>query len=242
MSTRRPRVPRAAAPARANAPGTSGGGQVLRPDFRRHEAAGQRAPAAAETPPDMPRKTRLEAQPETHLEAHQETQVPTPVISRAGGPAAKPGPGTAGPGTAGSGPAAKPGPGTAVPVPARAFSGRLLALAVVLLAVTLFLAPSVRTYLQQQAEISQLQADISEQRQRQAELRNQLARWDDPSYIRQQARDRLFLVMPGERRYLVIGAESAAASKPPATSAEAARTDLPWVDALWDSVKRSATD
>lgn len=125
------------------------------------------------------------------------------------------------------------------PVPAKSFSGRLLALGIVMVVITVLLAPSVRTFLQQRSEIAALEAEIAEERKTGQELEQTLDRWEDPAYIKAQARERIFLVMPGETRYLVKGengvndVEEEAAADVPA--------DLEWVDALWDSVVRSAT-
>lgn len=128
----------------------------------------------------------------------------------------------------------------ATPIPAKTFSGRLLALAVVLIAVIVLLAPSVSRYLQQQAELDALRADIARQQQEQADYRSEFARWDDPAFVRQQARERIFLVMPGETRYLVKGGEGIEESTGEGSAAGPA--DLPWVDSLWSSVARAATD
>ncbi|WP_434993053.1 septum formation initiator family protein [Arthrobacter sp. Ld5] len=128
----------------------------------------------------------------------------------------------------------------ATPIPAKAFSGRLLALAVVLVAVIVLLAPSVSRYLQQQTELEALRADIARQEQQQADYRSELARWDDPAFVKQQARERIFLVMPGETRYLVKGGDGIEESTGEGSAAEPA--DLPWVDSLWNSVARAATD
>lgn len=129
----------------------------------------------------------------------------------------------------------------AAPVPAKSFSGRLLALGVVLVTITVLLAPTVKTYLEQRAELNALQDKITAQQETRAELKHQLARWEDPAYVKQQARDRLFLVMPGETRYLVMGADDAQdASNVPASPE--GDEDVPWVDALFESIKRSATD
>ena len=123
------------------------------------------------------------------------------------------------------------------PVPAKAFSGRLLVLAMVSAVVTVLLAPSVSTYLHQRSEIAALEADIAAKEQSAQELQSQLDRWDDPNYIKQQARERIFLVMPGETRYLVKGEHGVENVEQQAQEQE---TDLQWVDALWDSVTRSA--
>ncbi|MDQ0733955.1 FtsB family cell division protein [Arthrobacter agilis] len=128
----------------------------------------------------------------------------------------------------------------ATPIPAKAFSGRLLALAVVLVAVIVLLAPSVSRYVQQQGELDALRADIARQQQEQADYQSELARWDDPAFVKQQARERIFLVMPGETRYLVKGGEGIEDGTGEGSAAEP--TDLPWVDSLWSSVVRAATD
>ncbi|MHA7155819.1 FtsB family cell division protein [Arthrobacter sp. TMN-50] len=128
----------------------------------------------------------------------------------------------------------------AKPIPAKSFSGRLLALAVVLVTITVLLAPSVRTYLLQQGELNTLRDEIAALQETQAESQQQLARWEDPAYIKAQARERIFLVMPGETRYVVVG-DTEAGDDPVGSSGEAPQ-DLPWVDALWNSVERAATD
>ncbi|MPY11342.1 septum formation initiator family protein [Arthrobacter sp. KR32] len=128
----------------------------------------------------------------------------------------------------------------ATPIPAKSFSGRLLALAVVLIAVIVLLAPSVSRYVQQQSELDALRADIARQEQQQADYQSELARWDDPAFVKQQARERIFLVMPGETRYLVKGSEGIEEGTGEGSATEPA--DLPWVDSLWSSVERAATD
>lgn len=125
------------------------------------------------------------------------------------------------------------------PVPAKSFSGRLLALGIVMVVVTVLLAPSVRTYLQQRSEIAALEAEIAREQEAGAELKQTLDRWEDPAFIKAQARERIFLVMPGETRYLVKG-ENGVEEIEEQAAAEAPQ-DLEWVDALWDSVLRSAT-
>lgn len=131
--------------------------------------------------------------------------------------------------------------GNAAPVPARAFSGRMLALAVILVVVTVLLLPSVGTYMSQRSEIAQLQSSIAEKQQQQDDLKTQISRWDDPAYVKAQARNRINLVMPGEKKYMVVGATGDDSAVGPQSVGDV-RTDLPWVDSLWDTVVRSATD
>ena len=85
-------------------------------------------------------------------------------------------------------------------VPERTFSGRLIVLTIVTLVVISFLVPTVRTYLQQSEEIEEMSEQIADEAAPgRAVLHSE--RWDDPEFVRQQARERINLVMPGERRY-----------------------------------------
>ncbi|WP_309106191.1 septum formation initiator family protein [Arthrobacter sp.] len=130
------------------------------------------------------------------------------------------------------------------PVPARAFSGRFLALAVVMIAITVMLAPTVKIWFEKSAEISALEADIAARKAEQNSLKQQVSRWQDPNYVKQQARDRINMVMPGETGYWVFGSDEPAGTSSGQAGAGSAEepANLPWVDALWESIRRSATD
>jgi cell division protein FtsB len=134
------------------------------------------------------------------------------------------------------------------PVPARSFNGRLLVLGLAMAAVTVALAPNIHTYMDQRAEISALKQDIAAQTTQQSAAQSELARWDDPAYVKQQARDRVSMLMPGETGYWVYGAGpssgstvSGAAASPGESAKDAtAVTTTPWVDGLWQAVEKSA--
>lgn len=127
-------------------------------------------------------------------------------------------------------------------VPERTFSGRIIVLTIVTLVVISFLVPTVRSFFQQRSELNELQAQISEETQRQDELYSELGRWEDPEFVRQQARERVNLVMPGERRYQVLGEPGESEGLPENQADTEVRTDLPWAEALWDSLLRSAAE
>lgn len=141
-------------------------------------------------------------------------------------------------------PESRKGPaGPKKPIPARSFSGRLLALSIALSVFAVLLVPSIGTYARQRDEIAALRTSIAAKQAEQEALKDQIARWDDPLYIKQQARDRINLVMPGERNYMVVGTRpEETAPGEPNQSPKEVRTDLPWVDALFDSAQRAATD
>ncbi|MEZ2372211.1 septum formation initiator family protein [Arthrobacter sp. RCC_34] len=137
-----------------------------------------------------------------------------------------------------------PGAGKAAaeptPVPARAFSGRLLALGLVMLAITVLLAPTVKNWWDQRQQIAQLQEDIRTKQADQDELKKQIVRWHDPAYVQQQARDRINMVMPGEIGYWVFGKEggTAGVSAPEGTTAPVPG-DTPWTQKFLESVREA---
>lgn len=72
------------------------------------------------------------------------------------------------------------------------------------LVAALVLTPSFSTYLQQQREIAQLRESVAMHEQALADIEEQQLKWKDPVYIRAQARERLFYVLPGEVQLTVI--------------------------------------
>jgi cell division protein FtsB len=86
-------------------------------------------------------------------------------------------------------------------------SGRTFAIATILFALALFLAPPIKNYFTQRAQISALQAQLSSDYAALEAARKELTLWQDPNYIKSQARERLHFVMPGERQYIVTGGD-----------------------------------
>jgi len=226
MATRRPKVPKVAPtrPAKETADdGSSAGAEVIRADFRPAKGNAAAAPAP---PTDRHGRTTAGQRAGTAGEARS----PKPSAARKG-----------------SSPVDGKDPGRADeeqhPVPAKAFSGRMLALAVVMVAITIMLAPTVKIFFDKKAEIDALNADIAARQAEGDALRQQVSRWQDPNYVKQQARDRINMVMPGETGYWVFGSdEPAGESSSPAGAAAQDPADLPWVDSLWESIRRAATD
>jgi cell division protein FtsB len=230
MATRRPKVPRAASgrPATTGSaitePATTGSAKetadsadVIRADFggaKDKAAPIKRAGAATTDTPTPATKSRGSGAPGAGTAANHGTH-------------------SAGSGTEDDG----------HPVPAKAFSGRMLALAVVMIAITIMLAPTVKIFFDKKAEIDALNADITASQVKQDSLRQQVSRWQDPNYVKQQARDRINMVMPGETGYWVFGSDLPAGTSSSQTGAAAQDpADLPWVDSLWESIRRAATD
>jgi cell division protein FtsB len=116
-------------------------------------------------------------------------------------------------------------------------SGRTAVIALVLSVLALSYAYPVRTYMEQRAEINELRDAQGDQRDRIADLESERAKWDDPEYVRAQARERLLLVEPGEELIIIIddpeGAAADAGEKPPKEPAD------PWYDDLRDSFEEA---
>lgn len=120
-----------------------------------------------------------------------------------------------------------------------------MVLGVVGLVAFTLLFPSLRAYLGQRAELAALEQELVAAQERQADLRAELERWEDPAYVEAQARSRLSYVMPGETAYRVIDPEVVV--EPPAvegtTSPETGPalpvggSGTPWYTTIWDSVE-----
>jgi cell division protein FtsB len=130
---------------------------------------------------------------------------------------------------------------TAVPTEDRGSSawvrGAILLTILVVLAVTL--APTARSLLRQRSEIAALQDKVVQQQQSVADLQREQARWADPAYVEQQARERLKFVKVGDRSYSVID-PATELPKPPASAVVAAPDadpNAPWYGQVWQSVE-----
>jgi cell division protein FtsB len=238
MATRRPKVPRAT-PAAPKSPDTGDGGDVIQADFGSSRGA-QPHPAGTPAPDSRPPGKPTGNAPAARSSAAPSAATPP---ARAGQAKAQPSPAKSGTATS-SGAGAGAATAEEHPVPAKAFSGRMLALLVVMIAITIMLAPTVKIFFEKRAEIAALQADIAAKQSQQEDLRRQVSRWQDPNFVKQQARDRINMVMPGETGYWVFGSDLPAGSSGGAAGAGSAQdpAELPWVDSLWDSIRRSATD
>jgi cell division protein FtsB len=160
-----------------------------------------------------------------------------------------------------SGPAAPSGsrrPGTAArprssqpaePRAPRGLTRRAGVLAVLLLVAAAVVAPYLRSFAEQQAQLATLHDEVAERRREVADLEAQLQRWDDPAFVMARARERLFMVMPGETGYVVLDPPSPqelAAEDPAATAraatAAAAGSGRPWYGTLWESVQLAGAE
>ena len=117
------------------------------------------------------------------------------------------------------------------------FSGFSLVVMGLLILAVLILAPSLSSLIQQRQQIADQQKAVDELSVQVGDLKEQRARWNDPSYIRSQARDRLYYVMPGEVSYLVIDDRPPAAKAAETTpvSSKLQKTQTDWIGTLFGS-------
>ena len=118
------------------------------------------------------------------------------------------------------------------------------------------LAPQAQTWYQQRQLISDYQAQVEQAKKDLAAMKVERKRWNDPVYIRSQARDRLYYVLPGEVSYLVMDANGISTSDVSGTvgaklnqerasvniSSSITRAKKNWVNALMQSVVRAGIE
>jgi cell division protein FtsB len=115
-------------------------------------------------------------------------------------------------------------------------TARAAILAVSLASVALALALPFKIWVAQRGEIHALQSQTKVQERRVVQLRQQEQRWNDPAYVKQQARLRLHYAMPGETTYVVVGKPKAHAHHAAPVSKAPVLTG-PWYSRLWQSVQ-----
>lgn len=113
---------------------------------------------------------------------------------------------------------------------------RLIILGVVIAAIAITLAQSLRVYFAQRQEIAQYRAHIAATQDEIADLEDQLARWDDQDFVRAEARSRLGWVMPGEVGYRVIGADGEPLGGDSAVLGPEEELAGQWWERVWGSV------
>jgi cell division protein FtsB len=113
---------------------------------------------------------------------------------------------------------------------------RAAVLATIMLGLLLAYAYPVRVYLAQQAQIANIESQQAQQRRKIAALTEQRTKWDDPEYVKTQARRRLQYILPGETPMVVIGVPQE--SQPTdSTQTAAVKQRSSWYGKLWSSVE-----
>ncbi len=120
------------------------------------------------------------------------------------------------------------------------FTGRAAVLVLVLAVLTVSYASSMRAYLDQRSHIGELKAAIDEREASIHSLEREKQRWEDPAFVRAQARARFGYLMPGETGFLVLDEsgkplESQASLSDPQEVIKTVPTA--WWSKAWDSVE-----
>ena len=121
----------------------------------------------------------------------------------------------------------------------RRASNRLLAFSIVLFLLALTIAPPVKHYFTQRAQISALKSQLSSDNAALTKARAELLLWQDPEYIKSQARERLHFVLPGERQYIVIQEETNQIQNGTTKVANSLADGQPWYTRLIASITES---
>jgi hypothetical protein len=103
----------------------------------------------------------------------------------------------------------------------------------------LTLAPPIKNYFTQRAQISALKSQVKSDRTALAQAQAELNIWQDPNYVKSQARERLHFVMPGERQYIVTGSAIDQAQPQTTQVAKQLPDGAPWYTRLIASVTES---
>lgn len=117
---------------------------------------------------------------------------------------------------------------------------RLAGVALIVVLLGVFLFPTVSGYLDQRREVSRLEQQIQSQHEDIDTLERDIARWDDPDYVEQQARQRLRFVREGETAFTVLDDTGELLTEPVpgmAPVSNEVHESRPWYGEVWESVK-----
>lgn len=120
---------------------------------------------------------------------------------------------------------------------------RLVGLAAIVVLLSIMLVPTIRRYLAQRDEIAALERSIVEQQRQVDQLAQDRARWDDPAYVEQQIRTRLYFVKPGETSYVVLDPRTGQRSEVDAkvVGVDPDAKERPWYGQVWGSLQVADT-
>ena len=121
----------------------------------------------------------------------------------------------------------------------RRTSNRVLALSAIFFILALTIAPPVKHYFTQRAQISALKAELSADNTALQKAREELLLWQDPEYIKSQARARLHFVLPGERQYIVTDGDNNPKQNGSTKIASSLADGQPWYARLIASISET---
>lgn len=124
-------------------------------------------------------------------------------------------------------------------------TARAIIALVVIVVVAFSFANSLRVWYLQSGALATAQAQIEQRTARVDSLKSELSRWNDPAYIKAQARARLGWVMPGDVGYRVVDANgqilSGSNEIEGVGNAKRSQLETQWWDRLASSIKQADT-
>lgn len=108
--------------------------------------------------------------------------------------------------------------------------------------VIVLIGSPLQNYFAQRAQINALSAQVKANQAALEDARRELELWNDPNYIKSQARTRLHFVLPGERQYILtnpVTLEGEDSSNKVATNVPAG---VPWYSRLIATITESGKD
>ena len=106
----------------------------------------------------------------------------------------------------------------------------------VVLVVLIAIAVPLRNYYAGKAEIARLNESIAAKEEEKAQLEEDLERYSDPEYAKQEARRRLGMTEPGETAWRIIDPRMEGTTIT-SEHAEDPDADAPWNEVLWNSLR-----
>lgn len=107
-------------------------------------------------------------------------------------------------------------------------NNRLLLLSTIFFVMALTIAPPIKHYFTQRAQISALKSQVESNNEALEQARKELLMWRDPEYVKSQARERLHFVLPGERQYIVTDSAGQYTEESGTTVASKIPDGQPW--------------
>jgi cell division protein FtsB len=109
---------------------------------------------------------------------------------------------------------------------------RFLGVATVLFGVIVLIGSPLQKYFAQRAQINALKIQVAANESALIEARKELELWNDPNYIKSQARTRLHFVLPGERQYILANDVNLEGTDNSNEVASNIPTGVPWYSRL----------
>lgn len=102
------------------------------------------------------------------------------------------------------------------------------------IAVLIAIAVPLRNYYEGRAEIARAQSSIEQLERRKAELEADIAKYEDPAYVEQEARRRLGVMAEGESAWRITDPRM---SHSPSITTDEVPDERSWSEVMWDSLR-----